>query len=57
MNIIVKQDKEVKYIDPSPGGEGQEGAHFNLDRVLEGDMDDIIEALIARDRAERLANL
>ncbi|MCY2924017.1 MAG: peptide chain release factor 1 [Planctomycetota bacterium] len=38
-------------------GEGQEGANFNLDRVLDGDMDDLIEALIARDRAERLANL
>lgn len=38
-------------------GEGQEGANFNLDRVLDGDLDDLIEALIARDRTERLANL
>jgi len=38
-------------------GEGQEGANFNLDRILDGDMDEIIEALIARDKAQRLANL
>lgn len=38
-------------------GEGQEGANFNLDRILNGEMDELIEALIARDRAQRLANL
>ncbi len=38
-------------------GEGQEGANFNLDRIIAGDLDELIEALIARDRAQRLANL
>jgi peptide chain release factor 1 len=38
-------------------GEGQEGANYNLDRILAGDMDDLIEALIAHDKAQRLANL
>ncbi len=38
-------------------GEGQEGANYNLDRILAGDMDDLIDALIARDKAQRLANL
>jgi len=38
-------------------GEGQEGANFNLDRVIAGDLDEIIGALIARDKARRLANL
>ncbi len=36
-------------------GEGQEGANFNLERVIAGDLDPVIEALIARDKAERLA--
>jgi len=38
-------------------GEGQEGANFNLDRIMEGQIDDLIDALIARDKAQRLANL
>jgi peptide chain release factor 1 len=38
-------------------GEGAEGANYNLDRILTGEMDDLIEALIAHDRARRLANL
>ncbi|MBS3733414.1 MAG: peptide chain release factor 1 [Phycisphaerae bacterium] len=38
-------------------GEGQQGANFNLDRVLAGEMDGLIDALIARDKAQRLANL
>jgi peptide chain release factor 1 len=38
-------------------GEGHEGANFNLDRILTGDLDELIEALIARDKAQRLANL
>ena len=38
-------------------GEGQEGANFNLDRIISGQMDDLIDALIARDKAHRLANL
>ena len=38
-------------------GEGQEGANYNLDRIVGGDMDPLIEALIAHDKAQRLANL
>ncbi len=38
-------------------GEGQEGANFNLDRIIAGELNDLIEAMIARDKAERLANL
>ena len=38
-------------------GEGQEGANFNLDRILAGDIGELTEALIARDQAQRLANL
>jgi len=38
-------------------GEGQEGANFNLDRIIQGDLDELVDALIARDRAQRLANL
>ncbi|HNX25983.1 MAG TPA: peptide chain release factor 1 [Phycisphaerae bacterium] len=38
-------------------GEGQEGANFNLERVLAGDLDPIVDALIAHDKAQRLANL
>ena len=38
-------------------GQGQEGANFNLQQVLAGNMDELIEALIARDRQQRLDNL
>ncbi|MBN1555803.1 MAG: peptide chain release factor 1 [Phycisphaerae bacterium] len=38
-------------------GEGQEGANFNLERILAGDMDSLIDALVANDKAQRLANL
>jgi peptide chain release factor 1 len=38
-------------------GEGSEGANFTLEGVLAGDLDDMIDALAARDRAQRLANL
>jgi peptide chain release factor 1 len=38
-------------------GDGAEGANYNLDRVLNGDMDDLVDALIAHDKAQRLANL
>jgi peptide chain release factor 1 len=38
-------------------GEGHEGANFNLDRILAGDLDELIDALIARDKAQRLADL
>jgi len=38
-------------------GEGQEGANFNLDRILDGGMDDLVESLIAKDKLQRLANL
>ncbi|MGC9454588.1 MAG: peptide chain release factor 1 [Phycisphaerae bacterium] len=37
-------------------GEGQEGANFNLERIIAGDLDPLIDALIARDKAERLAS-
>ena len=38
-------------------GEGQEGANFNLDRILSGDMDAMLNGLISYDKAQRLANL
>jgi peptide chain release factor 1 len=38
-------------------GEGQEGANYNLDKIISGDMDDLIDALVAHDRAQRLAHL
>jgi len=38
-------------------GEGQEGANFNLDRVLSGEIDPLVDALVAHDKAQRLANL
>jgi len=38
-------------------GEGSEGANYNLDRILLGNMDELIDALVARDKAQRLANL
>lgn len=38
-------------------GEGQEGANFNLERILAGDMDSLLDALVAHDKAQRLANL
>ncbi|MFW6061196.1 MAG: peptide chain release factor-like protein, partial [Planctomycetota bacterium] len=36
---------------------GGEGANYNLERILGGDMDELVEALIAQDKAQRLANL
>jgi peptide chain release factor 1 len=38
-------------------GDGQEGANFNLDRVMAGGLDELVEALIAHDKAQRLANI
>ncbi len=38
-------------------GEGAEGANFNLDRILAGDLDEMIDGLITRDKAQRLADL
>jgi len=38
-------------------GQGQEGANFNLERVIQGDLDELINALTSRDQAERLASL
>ncbi|MCP4379337.1 MAG: peptide chain release factor 1, partial [bacterium] len=38
-------------------GEGQEGANFNLDRIIAGDLDIMLDALVAHDKAQRLANL
>ena len=38
-------------------GEGQEGANFNLDRIIAGDLGGMLDALVAHDKAQRLANL
>ena len=38
-------------------GEGQEGANFNLDRIMSGSLDEMIDALVARDKTQRLASL
>ncbi|MCD4823121.1 MAG: peptide chain release factor 1 [Phycisphaerae bacterium] len=38
-------------------GEGQEGANFNLDRIMGGELNGLINALVANDKAQRLANL
>ena len=37
-------------------GEGQEGANFNLERIIAGELEELINALIARDKAQRRAN-
>ena len=37
--------------------EGAAGANHNLERIIAGDLDGLIDALTARDKAERLANL
>ena len=34
-----------------------EGANFNLDRIISGNMDELLDGLIAYDKAHRLANL
>ncbi len=39
-----------------PGAAG-EGANFNLQRIIAGDMDELIVALITQDKAQRLAQL
>ncbi|MFW6132548.1 MAG: peptide chain release factor 1 [Planctomycetota bacterium] len=38
-------------------GEGQQGANYNLERVLNGELDPLVDALIARDKAQRLADM
>ena len=38
-------------------GEGQEGANFNLEQIIAGNLDEMVDALIARDKAQRLADL
>jgi peptide chain release factor 1 len=38
-------------------GDGQEGANFNLERIMAGDLDQMVDALISNDKAQRLANL
>ncbi|MHC4294460.1 MAG: peptide chain release factor 1 [Planctomycetota bacterium] len=38
-------------------GEGQEGANFSLERIISGELDELFEALIARDKAQRLTDL
>ncbi|MCE5326835.1 MAG: peptide chain release factor 1 [Planctomycetaceae bacterium] len=37
-------------------GEGG-GANYNLDRIISGDLDEIVDALMTHDKAQRLANL
>ena len=34
-----------------------EGANYNLDRIMSGDLDEMIDALASHDKAQRLANL
>jgi peptide chain release factor 1 len=38
-------------------GQGAEGANYNLERIISGDLDELVDALIASDRAQRLASL
>ena len=38
-------------------GDSQEGGNFNLENILSGQLDEMVEALIARDRTQRLADL
>ena len=38
-------------------GEGKEGANYNLEQILAGNLDELVDALATNDRAERLANL
>jgi peptide chain release factor 1 len=38
-------------------GQGQEGANFNLQQVLAGDLDELTSALLAQETAQRLAEL
>jgi len=37
--------------------EGSEGANYNLQTVIAGDLDTLLDALVAYDKAQRLANL
>ena len=37
--------------------EGGDGSNFNLDKIITGDLDEMIDALVAQDKAQRLANL
>jgi len=38
-------------------GQGAEGANYNLERIISGNLDELVGALIAGDRAQRLARL
>ncbi|HET6429869.1 MAG TPA: peptide chain release factor 1 [Phycisphaerae bacterium] len=38
-------------------GAGQEGANFNLQQIMAGQLDDLIKALISQETAQRLASL
>jgi len=38
-------------------GEGQEGANYNLERIISGDLDELIDTLAAHDVAQRLTQL
>ena len=49
--------KEIRDLILRLKGEGKEGANYNLDRIVAGDLDDLVDALVAHDKAQRLANL
>ncbi len=38
-------------------GQGKEGTNFNLDQVMAGELDEMIDALVTHDKAQRLADL
>jgi peptide chain release factor 1 len=38
-------------------GEGREGANYNLEQIMAGNLDALVDALVAHDKAQRLANL
>ena len=38
-------------------GQATDGANFNLERIIAGDLDELVDSLIAYDKAQRLANL
>jgi peptide chain release factor 1 len=39
------------------GGEGGGEKNFNLDRIIQGDLQELVDALLAMDKQQRLANL
>jgi peptide chain release factor 1 len=54
-------DHRLKLVRRSPqgegGGEGKEGANYNLEQIMAGNLDELLDALAAHDKAERLASL